>query len=327
MDKSAKVWLNRAMKKPKNIGLLIFDGAQSLTVCGSAAVFAAANDIAQTQVYSVHILSPQGGPITTMSAITVMTDKVSSVDANDFDTVLISGGGAQQVQDAFNNDVIRRWVLQAALRCRRLGSTSFPGTLGLAHLGLLDGARVTTHWSATSILTQRCPHTTIDPEVLYVEDGRIWTAAGVTSAIDMSIEMVARDLGEHVANQITKRLVLAGRRPGDVAQVSTVTATLEKLDRDFSGLISWMHAHLSEPLDITALASKAAMSPRNFQRKFRACIGESPARFLETIRLEHARTLLSSGISSKNIAFQCGYSNAQQFAKAYLRRFGTTPST
>jgi transcriptional regulator GlxA family with amidase domain len=314
------------MNEAKSIGLLIFEGAQSLNLCGSAAVFAAANDVAGKAVYSVHVLSVRGGPVTTMSAMTVMTDPAFSVAADGFDTILLSGGGDKQVQDAIGMNAFRAWLLAAASHSRRLASTSFPCTLALARLGLLDNVRTTTHWSAASALVQCCPQTRVDPEVLYVEDGRIWTAAGVTSAIDMSLEMVSRDLGEHVANQIAKRFVLNGRRPGNIPQVGALVAAQEKLDQDFSGLLGWMQAHLADPLDVGTLASRAAMSLRNFQRKFRACTGESPARFLESIRLEHGRALLSSGLPAKSIAAQCGYANAQQFTKAYLRRFGTTPA-
>jgi transcriptional regulator GlxA family with amidase domain len=118
--------------------------------------------------------------------------------------------------------------------------------------------------------------------------------------------------------------VLTWRRPGDIAQVSTAITVQEKLRHDFRGLVDWMHAHLAEPLDVMALASQAGMSLRHFQRRFKACTGDAPARFLERIRLEHGRTLLSSAMPVKSIAAQCGYANAQQFAKAYCRRFGVT---
>jgi len=312
------------MHPSKNIGLLVFAGAQSLNVCAAAAVFAAANDIAGKALYSVRILSPSGGPVTTMSAVTLMTDPVLNMAPDDFDTILLTGGGNQEVEEATGMNGVRQWILLAALHCRRLASTSFPCTLWLGRLGLLDNIRITTHWSAASLLAERCPKTKVDPKILYVEDQGIWTAAGVTSAIDMTLEMVSRDLGEHVANQIAKRFVLTWRRPGEIAQVSTAITVQEKLRHDFRGLIAWMHAHIDEPLDVMALASKAGMSLRNFQRRFKACTGNSPARFLEGIRLELGRTLLSSEMPIKSIAAQCGYANAQQFAKAYVRHFGIT---
>lgn len=312
------------MPHPKHIGLLVFPGAQSLNVCAAAAVFAAANDVAGKDVYAVRIMSAFGGPVTTMSAVTVMTDAVLDAAPGDFHTILLTGGGNREVEEATGVTAIRRWILEAAARCRRLASTSFPCTLALGRLGLLDNVRITTHWSAAAPLAAACPKTIVDPDVLYVEDRGIWTAAGVTSAMDMSLEMVARDLGEPVANQIAKRFVLTGRRPGDIAQVSTAIVVQEKLDHDFRGLIAWMHAHLAEPLDVMTLAARAGMSLRNFQRRFKARTGDSPARFLESMRLEHARTLLASAMPIKSIAAQCGYANAQQFSKAYVRRFGTT---
>ncbi|PQP01949.1 AraC family transcriptional regulator [Massilia phosphatilytica] len=316
--------LNRVMHQLKNIALLVFAGAQSLNVCAAAAVFAAANDVAGKDVYAVRILSPSGGPVTTMSAVTLMTDPILAGAPGDFDTIVLTGGGNEEVEEAAGLNEVRQWILQAASRCRRLASTSFPCTLSLGRLGLLDNIRITTHWSAAALLAERCAKTKVDPTILYVEDQGIWTAAGVTSAIDMTLEMVARDLGEHVANQIAKRFVLTWRRPGEIAQVSMAITVQEKLHHDFRGLIAWMHAHIAEPLDVMALASKAGMSLRNFQRRFKASTGDSPARFLEGIRLEHGRTLLSSEMPIKSIAAQCGYANAQQFAKAYSRHFGIT---
>jgi transcriptional regulator GlxA family with amidase domain len=314
------------MKNPKNIAVLIFAGGQSLNTCGAAAVFAAANDVLKQTVYSVHILSPCGGAVGTMSPIKILSDPVSSIAPGTFDTVVLSSGGTDQVREAFELDDVRQWVTQAASQCRRIASTSFPCTLALARLGLLDGRRITTHWAVAPTLAQRCPEASVNPDVLYVEDGAIWTGAGVTSAIDMSLAMVSRDLGSYVGNQIAKRFVLTGQRRGDSAQVSAALAVQEKLDHDFSGLITWMRAHLPEPLDVATLASQAAMSVRHFQREFRARTGDSPARFLERLRLEHGHALLSAGLPLKSIATQCGYSNAQQFAKAFARRFGTTPS-
>jgi transcriptional regulator GlxA family with amidase domain len=311
---------------PKNIAILIFAGGQSMNTCGAAAVFAAANDVLETTAYSVHILSPHGGAVATMSPITILSDPVASMAPETFDTVLLSGGGSDEVRDAFELDDVRQWVMQAASRSRRIASTSFPCTLALGRLGLLDGRRITTHWAVAPMLAQCCPQASVHPGVLYVEDGGIWTGAGATSAIDMSIDMVSRDLGSYVANQIAKRLVLTGQRPGDSAQVSTALAVQEKLDPDFSALIMWMRAHLPEPLDVATLAAQAAMSVRHFQRSFRARTGHSPARFLERLRLEHGHALLATGLPLKRIATQCGYASAQQFAKAFARRFGMQPS-
>ncbi|KQQ47227.1 hypothetical protein ASF61_00810 [Duganella sp. Leaf126] len=141
----------------------------------------------------------------------------------------------------------------------------------------------------------------------------------------MTLQMVADDVGESIANAIAKRLVIASRRPGYLAQVSAVIAAHEKADPDFSALLVWLRARLSQPVDVAAMAAQVAMSPRTFHRKFTARFGQTPARFVETLRLEHAQSLLRGTLALKFIARQCGYADFSQFAKAYQRRFGISP--
>jgi transcriptional regulator GlxA family with amidase domain len=326
MVKDAKLWLNRIMQPPRSIALLVFEGAQILNITGSAAVFAAANNVVGQAVYTIHVLSPLGGPVKSMSAITISTEPISAVDPQSVDTLLFTGSGDHAAPDALENEDMRQWVLQAASGCRRFGSSSAPATLALGRLGLLDGIRVTTHWSACASLSQEIPGVIVDDSAIYVEHGRVWTSAGVSTGIDMTLQMVAQDLGESVANEIAKRLVLETRRPGYQPQFSEVVAALKKADTDFSELITWIKAHLSEPMSVESLAARARMSPRNFQRKFNACVGQPPARFVEIARLQYALGLLSSGLSAKIIANTCGYTNAQQLAKAFQRQYGSTPA-
>jgi transcriptional regulator GlxA family with amidase domain len=317
---------NQAVQSPRTIALLVFEGAQILNITGSAAVFAAANNVAGEPVYNIHILSPKGGPIKSMSAITISTESISTLDPDSVDTVLFTGSGEHDAAGALEHEAMREWALRAIAACRRFGSSSGPATLALARLGVLDGARVTAHWAACASLAEEIPGISVVADAIYIEHGRLWTSAGVSTGIDMTLQMVARDLGESVANEIAKRLVLETRRPGYQTQVSGVVAALKKADNDFSELISWIKAHLSQPMSVESLAARAMMSPRNFQRKFNACLGEPPARFVETLRLQHAHGLLSSGLSAKIIANTCGYPNPQQLAKAFQRRYGSTPA-
>ena len=317
---------NQAMQSPRTIALLVFEGAQILNITGSAAVFAAANNVAGQPVYRIHILSPTGGPIESMSAITISTDSISTLDPDSVDTVIFTGSGDHAAADAFEHAAMREWALRAVAACRRFGSSSAPATEALGRLGVLDGARVTAHWSACASLAREIPGISVVADAIYIEHGRLWTSAGVSTGIDMTLQMVARDLGESVANEIARRLVLETRRPGYQTQVSGVVAALKKADKDFSELIGWIKAHLSQPMSVESLAARAMMSPRNFQRKFNACLGQPPARFVETLRLQHAHGLLSSGLSAKIIADTCGYPNPQQLAKAFQRRYGSTPA-
>lgn len=326
MAKKDNLWLNRAMQISRVVVIVVFDGIQILDVTGPAAVFAAANDATGSARYDVHILSAHGGPVRSNCGIAVATAPISSVLAESVDTVLFSGGDDDAVIAVADNADVRAWVMRASATCRRLGSIC-SGALALGRLGLLDGRRATTHWSACAHLAQACPQVTVDANAVYIDDGLVWTSAGVTTGIDMSLEMVARDEGESIANAIAKRLVVSARRAGYQPQVSAVVAAQERADPDFFELINWMKVRLAQPLDIAAMAAEVSMSPRTFQRRFRLRLGQTPARFLESLRLERGRGLLASGLALKIIAAQCGYANSQQFGKAFQRRYGMSPAS
>ncbi len=287
-------------------------------------VFEAGNDALGSAHYKVHILSAQGGAIQTSSAVTMLTRSVAEVPPRSIDTLLIAGGEFSGLKLLVDDDSVRKWAVRASKSARRYGSIC-TGTFALAHFGLLDGSRVATHWSACATLAEECPGVEVDTNALFVNDGRLWTSAGVTTGIDMSLEMVAADLGNAVANVIAKRLVLYARRPGYQSQFSPVLSAQSHADAPFAALIHWMRENLAKELDVPRLAEKVAMSERTFLRRFTKSVGETPARFVETLRLDQARNLLAAGMSLKDIAARTGYSTGAQLSKAFDRRFGMTP--
>lgn len=312
------------MRKIHHIALLAFDGIQILDVTGPAAVFGAANDAAEKPFYQVHILSAGGGTVTSNCGVALMTSPLSSLKPASVDMAFIPGGTKEGLTSLALNDTARAWMQKASTRARRYGSIC-TGTFPLAYFGLVKGKRVATHWQATDILRKFHPDLDVDANAVYVEDGGVWTSAGVTTGIDMSLALVARDLGEQVANIVAKRLVLYARRPGYQSQFSPVLAAQAKANGDFAELIHWIREHMDQDLDVTRLAERVAMSTRNFHRKFTEAIGETPAHFIETVRLDHSRHLLSTAAPLKEIAAKTGYSTQGQFSKAFVRRFGMSP--
>ncbi len=151
------------------------------------------------------------------------------------------------------------------------------------------------------------------------------TSAGVSTGIDMALAMVAGDLDAAVAGEVAKRLVLYARRPGHQSQFSPLLQAQAKADSPFADLIGWIHAHLAAPLDVPALAARAGLSERTFHRKFIAATGETPARFVETARLDAARLLLARGVSLKSVAVQVGLFPATRLTQAFEQRFGISP--
>jgi transcriptional regulator GlxA family with amidase domain len=312
----------------RQVALIAFDDVQVLDVTGPAAVFGAANDAAVhltgRAFYRIHILSPQGGHVTTNCGLAVVTAPLAGVRPGAMDTVLVAGGSKRGLQALARDEAAQAWLRRACARARRYGSVC-TGAFVLAACGLLDGRRVATHWEATDILGRKHPDVEVDANALYVEDGRVWTSAGVTTGIDMCLALVARDLGDAVANAIARRLVLYARRPGYQSQFSTVLAAQEKADSPFAGLVDWIRTHLDDALDVASLAERAGMAPRTFHRRFTEALGETPARFVETLRLDHARTLLQTSLALKTVAAQTGYATPGQLSKAFARRFGVSP--
>jgi len=287
-------------------------------------VFEAGNDALGKKHYEVHILSIDGGPLKTGSPITLMTESIDALSPESVDTLLISGGDDRGLQEMADDEAMRKWATRAARHARRFGSVC-NGTLALAHFGLLSGRRVTTHWACCVELARRYPDVQVDLDAIFVNDGRLWTSAGVTTGIDMSLEMVARDLGTAIANAIAKRLVLHARRPGYHPQFSSVLNAQSQAEGPFASLVEWMRDNLDDPLDVTKLADKMAMSERTFLRRFTKSVGETPARFVETLRLEQARSFLAAGMLLKDIAARTGFATGAHLSRAFDRRFGMSP--
>jgi transcriptional regulator GlxA family with amidase domain len=312
------------MPKPRSIAIITFPRCQVLDVTGPAMVFEAANDASGKANYNVYILSPKGGTIQTNSAVALVTIPLRELPPRAIDTLLIAGGDVSGLQMLVADGSVRKWVVQASRTARRYGSIC-TGTFALAHFNLLGGKRVATHWSACSELARLCPEAHVDANALFVNDDRLWTSAGVTTGIDMTLAMVASDLGDAVANAVAKRLVLYARRPGYQSQFSPVLTAQSHADAPFADLIDWIRENVAGRLEVPRLAARVSMSERTFLRYFTRSIGVTPARFVETLRLDQARVYLAADMSLKEIATKVGYLTGAQLSKAFDRRFGMTP--
>ena len=311
--------------KPLDVAILTFDGCQVLDVAGPAMVFEAANNVLGEARYRVEILSARGGTIQTNSAMALVTKRLKTLAPHAIDTVLIAGGDRSGLQLLAADASVRKWVVQTSTKARRYGSIC-TGAFVLARFALLSGKRVATHWSACSELAELCPDAHVDAHASFVNDGRLWTSAGVTTGIDMTLAMVAADLGETVANAIAKRLVLYARRPGYQSQFSPVLSAQSRAAAPFADLIDWIRENLAEPLGVQTLAARVSMSERTFLRHFTRSMGMTPARFIETLRLDLTRVYLAAGMSLKEIAPKVGYLSVTQLSRAFDRRFGATPT-
>ena len=308
------------MAKLHRIALLAYEGCQLLDVTGPAAVFGAANEASGRPVYDLRIVSPDGGVVVSNSGVALHSRRIGGQP----DTLLVAGGSRGLKTVTARADV-RRWLAKAAPGAKRYGSVC-TGAFVLAAAGLLDGRRVATHWASCDRLARNFPALEVDADSLYVVDGKVWTSAGVTTGIDMALALVEADLGAAVANLIARHFVLYARRPGYQSQFSPLLQAQTAAEAPFVGLIDWMQAHLDRPLDVPALAQRAGLSERSFYRKFTEATGKTPAHFVESLRLEAARTLLAQGLPLKAIAGRVGLSAPGRLGQAFERRFGMAPS-
>ncbi|WP_233543987.1 GlxA family transcriptional regulator [Salinisphaera sp. Q1T1-3] len=287
-------------------------------------VFEAANDLIDDRCYDIHILSVAGGLVSSSSAVVLSTRSIVELAPECIDTLLIAGGEAAGLDALIADPRARDWAVAGSKAARRYGSVC-TGTFALAGYGLIGTRHVTTHWSACERLARQLPNAKINRDAVFVNDGRLWTSAGVTSGIDMCVEMVAQDLGVSVAHRIAKRLVLAERRPSHQRQLSPVLRAQFEADAPFAELIEHIQNDLSACLSVTRLAQHAAMSERTFHRRFTQSIGMSPARFVQIARLEHVRKLLATDSSLKEIASRTGFSGSASLSSAFKRCFGLSP--
>ncbi|NYT85220.1 GlxA family transcriptional regulator [Pollutimonas harenae] len=312
----------------RRIVFIVYPEFELLDMSGPVAVFNGANRAlaahGEPLCYSVELASAAGGPVASSSGVVVHTRSLDDAAVQAVDTLLVVGAEREPLLQTMEDPILRKTLPALAHQAKRLGSIC-TGAFILAGLGLLDGHRVATHWDGCAPLAQAFPALNVDAEALYVEDGRYWTSAGVTTGIDMALAMVAYDLSAAIVGEVAKRLVLYARRPGHQSQFSSLLQAQTKADSPFADLIAWIQAHLDAPLDVTVLSEHAGLSARTFHRKFVAATGATPARFVETARLDAARLLLTRGVPLKSVAARVGLFPAARLNNVFERRFGISP--
>jgi transcriptional regulator GlxA family with amidase domain len=312
------------MSTPRRIVMVVFPQAQALDVTGPTEVFSLAHRAAPDGAYTIELVAPASGPVRTSSGIQLMPDTELERCRGAIDTLLVAGGLG--TFDAARDPRLVAWIARAARRSRRVGSVC-TGAFLLARAGLLDGRRATTHWASCEALDRSYPSIDVDPDPIFVRDGNVYTSAGVTAGIDLSLSLVEEDLGRDAALNVARALVLFIRRPGGQAQFSSSLAGQSASQPGIRETQDWITDHLDQDLSVPALAERAFMSPRNFARVFAREVGMTPAAYVEALRVERARTLLeTAGVQLEEIAHRCGFGTVETLRRAFGRRLRVSPS-
>jgi transcriptional regulator GlxA family with amidase domain len=308
----------------RTIAMLALPGVQLLDISGPLDVFAQANIEAGREAYRLEIIACEAGPICSSSGARLLPDRVAGEAGPAIDTLLVAG--APHAASLRLSPPLLAWIQETSQQVRRYGSVC-TGAFALAASGLLHGRRVTTHWASVSELQRQYPQVIIEEDALYVRDGKLRTAAGVTAGLDLALALVEEDLGREVAKRVAAQLVMFFKRPGGQLQFSRKGEARPAGRSVLQEVQRWVAANPQLELSIEALAAHAGLSPRHFARLFHAEVGMTPAAWVEQSRIAAARSLLEAGMDApKQVAAKCGFANADTLRRAFVKHVGITPA-
>lgn len=274
--------------------------------------------------YDIEVVTNKPGTVYQVNGFRMVVDKPCYEVRGDIDTIVFQA--VDYEEHCLKDRRFIEWVRRIAPRTRRL-VTACLGTYVLAEAGLLDGRRATTHWSACDDFHSRYPNVELDPEPIFIKDGKFYSSAGVTSILDLMLALVEEDYGSELALRVAQSMVMFLRRPANQAQFSTQLNGSMVDDMKIRTVMAYVAEHPDRDLGIETLAEMAKMSPRNFTRVFAREAGVTPGKFVEQSRLESARGRLEqSKMPINQVASQCGYSTADGMRVAFDRNLGVGPS-
>ncbi|MEQ6202625.1 DJ-1/PfpI family protein [Sulfitobacter sp. HNIBRBA2951] len=309
---------NTDTPRTRSIDVLLFDDVNMLDVSGPAQAFDTAMRMG-AKAYDIRYVSADGGAVRAGCGMRLVPDAALSGDTASDDLLIPGGRGI----DALLPDTHVRAVIASHLHRKPNGRviSICSGALLLAAAGVLEGRAATTHWSRERD-TQQHPDVAWDLDQIYCADGRVFTSAGVTTGIDLALSIIRDDCGPSVALSVARELVVQLRRTGGQSQFSINLASQFAPQGALTRLIERIVSvpHLDWSLD--ALAQEAGMNPRTLTRHFKRDLQETPAQFVERVRVDHARGLIADGLPLKQVARASGFGDLQRMRRAFQRRFG-----
>ncbi|MFF5858947.1 GlxA family transcriptional regulator [Streptomyces sp. NPDC012751] len=312
------------------IVIVLFEGVDLLDVTGPPEVFfLARRETEEAAGYEVVLAARTMDPVVTAAGVRVLPDATfDELMTRSIDTLVVPGSvevdSRRRVHALVDPDVVEQ-VRRLAPRTRRITSVCV-GAHILAASGLLDGKRATTHWSTAQQLATDHPAVEVDSDPIFIREGNVWTGAGISACLDLSLALIADDLGEAVALRVARQLVMYLKRPSGQSQFSV---PLEQVSttRRIEELRHHILRHITEPLTVAHLAEQAHISDRQLARIFKNELGMTPHAYIESVRVERARNQLETTDNTLDrIATTCGFGTVDTLVRAFRRRLDTTPT-
>jgi len=316
------------LSETKSIGIIIFSGCNIIDATGPAGVFGAANELAKdrgvnVQPYRIQFIGSTVGPIATSAGPSLYASKSLDPAPETIDTLICAGGVGSRSM-SFDQHAVRA-VAYIAFNARRIVSVC-TGAFVLAASGVLDGKRAVTHWAHCDTLAKRFPDVIVEPDPIFIRDENIYTSAGITAGMDLTLALIEEDLGRAFATDVAKEMVMFLKRPGSQAQFSEHLRVQMAPDGKLKKVQQWILDNLAKDHTVESLAERATMSPRTFYRHFKNTIGITPSKFVVDVRVDAAKRLLEeSPLQVKAIAVECGFGDEERMRRTFHRRLGISP--
>jgi transcriptional regulator GlxA family with amidase domain len=313
-------------RAPKRIWFLVAPGTGLLNIGGPWEVLGHANEVLGRAAYELSLVGPSAPTVRTRHALVVGGVRPLPGARTRLPDVAIVAGGSPLSPMPEGHARVAAWLRRHHAGIATIVSIC-TGAFILGEAGLLDGRRATTHWLRLGDLATRFPAARVVDEGIFARDGRVWTSAGITAGIDLTLALVEDDHGHGVAMAVAKRLVLFLRRSGNQAQFSSTLQRQEKEPPALRDLSAFVVEHVDEALPVARLAKGVGMSPRTLSRWCRVHLDESPAELVRRLRVEEARRLLEeTSLPLKAITARTGFGDASTMWRAFTQRLGVTPA-
>lgn len=308
----------------RKVVIVAFEGANPLDIAGPSSAFDMANRIVPGS-YDLCHASLGGGECGTESGLRLSSLRALGQIEGPIDTLIIAGGDEEALVKAGTDAQFIDEVRRLASGARRAGSVC-TGAFLLGAAGLLENRRAVTHWASCDRLASMFDGVTVCPDAVFVRDGKIFTSAGMSASLDLSLGLIEEDLGHRVAAKVARTMVLFLRRPGGQSQFSEVLAAQEKAGGAYGDLVSWVVENPSADLSVGALAERVGTSERTFQRRFRREVGRTPSEFVRAVRVEAARRWLEeTDWPLKRVAERSGFGSVDTLERAFQRAYQRSP--
>lgn len=313
------------VQKAKRVWFLAAPRTGVLNIAGPWEVLGHANHLLGYEAYVLELLGPHTPNLPTKHGLLLGNVRSLPRVCAHLPEMVVVAGGSPRYPLPEGDATIAAWIRRHHRKIPILVSIC-TGAFVLAAAGVLDGRRATTHWEFLSVLRERFPSIQVIDEGIYVRDGGVWTSAGLTAGIDLALALVEEDHGHQLAMAVAKRMVLFLRRSGNQAQFSASLKRQENAPDKLRNVATFVLEHMDEPLSVDGVARAIGMSPRSLSRWCRQHFKESPAKFIQQLRIDEARRLLTeTSLPLKDITARSGLGDTSTLWRVFTRRFGVTP--